>query len=68
MNIVKCLSRAASFLPLARVRKFARKTAARVSRRTAELARVADVEKLVKAHKSHRAADVFDDKTFCHNA
>ena len=65
-NIVACFSRAAAFVPLARVRKFARKTRAyRRAYREGQPNSLADVERLVKAYKSHRAADVFD-KAFCH--
>ena len=54
------------FLPLARVRKFAHKTRAyRRAYREEQPNSLADVEKLVKAYKSHRSADVFD-KKFCH--
>uniref|UniRef100_A0A7S2DK14 Uncharacterized protein n=1 Tax=Haptolina brevifila TaxID=156173 RepID=A0A7S2DK14_9EUKA len=65
-NIVKCFSRSEKFLPLARVRKFARKTRAyRCAYREEQPNSLADVEKLVKAYKSHRSAEVFD-KKFCH--
>ena len=65
-NIVKCFSRLEKFLPLARIRKFARKTRAyRRAYREGKPNSLADVEKLVKGYKSHRSADVFD-KKFCH--
>ena len=65
-NIVACFSRLEKFLPLSRVRKFARKTRAyRRAYRDGTPNSHADVEKLVKAYKSHRSADVFD-KKFCH--
>ena len=65
-NIVKCFSRLDKFLPLARIRKFARKTRAyRRAYREGQPNSLADVEKLVKGYKSHRSADVFDNK-FCH--
>ena len=66
-NIVSCFT--AGWKSSCRVRKFARKT--RAYRRAfciQEEGRPnshADVEKLVKAYKSHRSADVFD-KAFCH--
>ena len=53
------------FLPLARVRKFARKCRAyRRAYRDNTPNSLADIEKLVKAYKSHRSAEVFDYK-FC---
>ena len=65
-NIVTCFSRLEKFLPLARVRKFARKTRAyRRAYREGQPNSLADVEKLIKGYKSHRSADVFD-KKFCH--
>ena len=65
-NIVKCFSRLEKFLPLARMRKFARTTRAyRRAYREEQPNSLADMEKLVKAYKSHRSADVFDEK-FCH--
>ena len=65
-NIVACFSRLDRFLPLSRVRKFARKTRAyRRAFRDGKPNSHADVEKLVKAYKSHRSAEVFD-KKFCH--
>jgi hypothetical protein len=65
-NIVSCFSRLEKFLPLSRVRKFARKTRAyRRAYKEGKPNSHADVEKLVKAYKSHRSADVFD-KAFCH--
>ena len=54
------------FPPLSRVRKFARKTRAyRRAYREGKPNSLADVERLVKVYKSHRAADVFD-KKLCH--
>ena len=54
------------FLPLARVRKFARKTRAyRHAYRDGQPNSLADVEKLVKVYKSHRSVEVFE-KKFCH--
>lgn len=65
-NIVTCFSRLEKFLPLARVRKFARKTRAyRRAYREGQPNSLADVEELIKGYKSHRSADVFD-KKFCH--
>ena len=65
-HIVKCFSRLEKFLPLARIRKFARKTRAyRRAYREEAPNSLADVERLVKVYKSHRSADVFD-KKFCH--
>ena len=65
-NIVTCFSRLEKFLPVSRVRKFARKTRAyRRAYREEQPNSLADVEKLVKGYKSHRSADVFD-KKFCH--
>ena len=55
-------------MPLARVRKFARRT--RAYRRAYQSfgdgmpSALADVERLMKGYKSHRAANVFD-KAFC---
>ena len=64
-NIVKCFSRLEKFLPLARIRKFARKTRAyRRAYREGKPNSLADVEKLVKGYKSHRSADVFDKKFY----
>ena len=64
--IVTCFSRLEKFLPLARVRKYARKTRAhRRAYREGQPNSLADVEKLIKGYKSHRSADVFD-KKFCH--
>ena len=63
-NVVKCFSRLEKFLPLSRVRKFARKTRAyRRAYREGKPNSLADVERLVKVYKSHRGlqcADVFD--------
>ena len=65
-NIVKCFSRSEKFLPLARIRKFARKTRAYCrAYRDGQPNSLADVEKLIKVYKSHRSAEVFD-KKFCH--
>ena len=65
-NIVKCFSRSDAFLPLARIRKFARKTRAyRRAYRDGKPNSLADVERLIKVYKSHRSAEVFD-KKFCH--
>ena len=66
-NIVKCFSRLDKFLPLAHMRKFARKTRAyRRAYMEGQPNSLADVEKsLVMCYKSHRSADVFD-KKFCH--
>jgi hypothetical protein len=65
-NMVKCFSRSDGFLPLARVRKFARKTRAyRHAYRDGQPNSLADVEKLVKVYKSHRSVEVFE-KKFCH--
>jgi hypothetical protein len=65
-NIVKCFSRSEKFLPLSRIRKFARKTRAYCrAYRDGKPNSLADVEKLIKVYKSHRSAEVFD-KKFCH--
>jgi hypothetical protein len=65
-NIIKCFSRSDAFLPLARIRKFARKTRAyRRAYRDGKPNSLADVERLIKVYKSHRSAEVFD-KKFCH--
>jgi hypothetical protein len=65
-NIVACFSRLAEYLPLSRVRKFARKTRAyRRAYKEGQPNSHADVEKLVKAYKSHRSAEVFD-RAFCY--
>ena len=71
-NVVKCFSRLEKFLPLSRVRKFARKTHAyRRVYREGKPNSLADVERLVKVYKSHTncraavCADVFD-KKLCH--
>ena len=61
------LSRSEKFLPLARIRKYARKTRAyRQAYREGKPNSLADVERLIKGYKSHRAADCFD-KAFCHS-
>ena len=53
-------------MPLARIRKFARKTRAyRRAYRDGQPNSLADVERLIKVYKSHRSAEVFD-KKFCH--
>ena len=65
-NMVKCFSRSDAFLPLGRIRKFARKTRAyRRAYRDGRPNSLADVERLIKVYKSHRSAEVFD-KKFCH--
>ena len=71
-NVVKCFSRLEKFPPLVSlVRKFARKTRAyRRAYREGKPNSLADVERLVKVYKSHRAAVcscrcVFD-KKLCH--
>ena len=65
-NIIKCFSRSDAFLPLARIRKFARKTRAyRRAYRDGKPNSLADVERLIKVYKSLRSAEVFDNK-FCH--
>ena len=65
-NIVKCFSRSDKFLPLGRIRKFARKCRAYCrAYRDGKPNSLADVERLIKVYKSHRSAEVFD-KKFCH--
>jgi hypothetical protein len=62
-NIVTCFSRADAFLPLCRIRKYARKTRAyRHAYRVGKSTCFADVEKLVGQRKQHRSAEVFDKK------
>ena len=66
-NVIACFSRSEKFLPLARIRKYARKTRAyRQAYREGKPNSLADVERLIKGYKSHRAADCFD-KAFCHS-
>ena len=63
---VEHIERLKGVLPLARIRKFARKTRAyRRAYREEAPNSLADVERLVMVYKSHRSADVFD-KKFCH--
>ena len=65
VNIVTCFSRLEKFLPLFRVRKYGRKTRGyRRAFRDGRPNSQADVERLVKAYKSHRSVEVFD-KAFC---
>ena len=65
-NVIKCFSREDECLPVARVRKFARKTRAyRRAYREGKPNAHADVEKLVGKFKSHRSADTFD-TAFCY--
>ena len=60
-NIVKCFSREAKFLPVSRIRKFARKTRAyRRAYREGKSNSLASLDKLVKQYKQHRSAEVFD--------
>mmetsp|Transcript_46989 Transcript_46989/g.123819 ORF Transcript_46989/g.123819 Transcript_46989/m.123819 type:complete len:759 (+) Transcript_46989:1223-3499(+) len=66
-NIVKCFSREPKFLPLSRIRKYARKTRAyRRAYRDGKSNSLASLEKLVKQYKQHRSAEVFDRK-FVHD-
>ena len=51
------------FLPLSRIRKFARKTRAyRRAFRDGQSNSLASLEKIVKQYKQHRSAEVFDRK------
>lgn len=60
-NIIACFRRAADFLPLSRIYKFARKARAyRRAYRDNEPNSFADVEKLMKRYKCHRNAATFD--------
>ena len=62
-NIVKCFSRDAKFLPLSRIRKYARKTRSyRRAYRDGKSDNLVSLEKLVKQYKQHRSAEVFDRK------
>jgi hypothetical protein len=68
-NIVKCFSRDARFLPVSRIRKFARKTRAyRRAYREGKSNSLASLEKLVKQYKQHRSAEVFDKKFVQHES
>lgn len=65
-NIIKCLRQADKYLPIARIRKYARKTRAyRRAYKDGEPNSLADVEKLQKQYKCHRNAATFD-TAFCH--
>ena len=63
MNIIKSISK--KYLPITRVRKFARR--ARMYRRAYRDGGSShvDVERLYKTYKRHRSAEIFD-KKFCH--
>ena len=62
-NIVKCFSRVDKFLPLARVRKFARKTRAyRRAYRHGTDNEHTSIEKMIKTFKAHRNAKDFATK------
>jgi hypothetical protein len=57
-NIVKCISREFKFLPVSRIRKYARKTRAyRRAYREGESNCLADLDKLVKKYKQHRSME-----------
>ena len=67
-NIVKCFSRDDLFLPLCRIRKYARKTRSyRHAYRVGKPNCFADIEKLVARRKQHRSAEVFDSKFLAEN-
>ena len=58
-----CFSREPKFLPLSRIRKYARKTRAyRCAYKQGKSNSLASLEKLVKQYKQHRSAEVFDRK------
>mmetsp|Transcript_14417 Transcript_14417/g.38266 ORF Transcript_14417/g.38266 Transcript_14417/m.38266 type:complete len:201 (-) Transcript_14417:231-833(-) len=62
-NIVKCFSREPKFLPLGRIRKYARRTRCyRRAYRDGKSSNLVSLEKLVQQYKQHRSAEVFDRK------